>query len=351
MTRITAIARGKKIICVAGRLFDLHEKLKSEELERAVLAGAKGAADELGLTIPADATFVPYRDAGQETMEEGDKTRVLFELDEGRLARTALLVAFIDGLSKDEGVCFEIGYAWARGSAILLVSTDFFEMVLPNQHRVPVDPLIARAATTLVRRPRLQKATGQFQDDLERTRDALFKEVCTAVKELALEDVGQPPPFGSTWQKGHHTLVDFGGFVFEWQERLFMELQDRLGKAVANVTRTQRYENRAWTAEEAAAYDLDAVGRAGLLVTGTDGDEAPSGTAFLQGAMRALGRPVWMYNSKRTKLVGPGGYESSRNLMLDHSASRVFRSIESLAGAIREMYLKGSHGEDQADRN
>lgn len=356
MTRIEALARRDTIIYVAGRLFDLHEKLKSEELETAVLAGARDAAMNLGLTVDHRVTFVPFRDAGQEDLVESHKTRLLFELDRARLARTALLVTYIDGLAKDEGVCFEAGYAYVAGAALLLISTDFFEIELPNGHHVPFDPLLYHAATTIIRRPRLSDATGGFLASLHATRDALLDDVRTMVTSLILDEQQPAPRLDTRRENTTDVLIDFGGGVYEWQELLLQELERLLGPAPPlTITRTRRYHDQSLTPHEAGARDLNALERASLLITCTDADEAPSGTAFLQGAMCALGRPVWMYNSKRTGICGPGGYRSSRNLMLDYSATRVFRTLNELATALQafahDHHAASNHSENAPPPN
>lgn len=342
MTRIERLLKGDTIIYVAGRLFDIEEKIKSETLEAAVLAGVVDTAATLSLPVQKRVTFVPFRDTGQEDLAANDKTRRLFELDLVRLRRTDLLVSYIDGLAKDEGVCFEIGYAYAFGAAILLISTDFYDVELPNGQELPFDPLLCLAATRLIRRPRLAQADGSFRDILIASRAEAMAEVRRTVKELLIESYPQEvlanlavPEF-----QGNQVFLDFGGPIYEWQELM----QDKLEALVQpggklTFVRSSRYNSAVPSAQIAAAHDLATLVRAGVLVSCTDGDEAPAGTAFLQGVMCALGRPIWMYNSKRTALVAAGGYRMSRNLMLDYSATRVFRTLDSLAAALQTFVI------------
>ncbi len=145
-----------------------------------------------------------------------DKTRRLFELDLVRLRRATLLVSYIDGLAKDEGVCFEIGYAYASGAAILLISTDFFDVELPNGEKTPLDPLLCAAATP-----------------------------------AAIE-------------AGHQEVfLDFGGTIYEWQELLQDELERMIQPKVGlTLVRARRYDTTSpRRAEEAAALDLARPGK------------------------------------------------------------------------------------------
>lgn len=339
MRRIAQLAEGG-LIYVAGRLFDIDEKLKSEALEEAVHAGAQAATVSLGLAAHRLPTFVPFRDAGQEELVVADKTRRLFELDVGRLRRTVLLVSYIDGLAKDEGVCFEIGYVYASGGAILLISTDFYDVELPNGITTPLDPLISTSATRLIRRPRLVTTGRTFREQLEATRAQVLADVCTATTELLLEPTTPPPRFDAAPTDDiHEVFLEFGGNVFEWQTFL----QERLAQLIdyrhrVRFIHSRRYaEDRSLPTQAAVLHDLAAAARADVVVTCTDSDEAPAGTAFLQGVRSALGRPVWMYNSKRTAIRASNDYRSSRNLMLDYSATRTFRRLTEIAADLREL--------------
>jgi nucleoside 2-deoxyribosyltransferase len=340
VTRIARLLRGDRIIYIAGRLFDIDDKLKSEALEETILAGVRDAADSLDLPVERRVTFVPFRDANQEQLVVEDKTRRLFELDLVRLNRTTLLVAYIDGLAKDEGVCFEIGYAYTTGAAILLISTDFFDIELPNGTVAPVDPLLCAVATRIVRQPGLAEIAGTFREVLTASRTQVMAEVRATVWELLMgADPEEPMPMrvAKAAHRPRMVFLDFGGTVFEWQELLQDEL-DRLTQSNAGITlvRSRRYDSAANVSTDAAATcDLAALAQAHILVSCTDGDEASAGTAFLQGVMCALGRPVWMYNSKRTAIRAAGGYRSSRNLMLDYSATRTFQTLSDLAAALR----------------
>jgi len=339
MRRIEQLARNG-LIYVAGRLFDVEDKLKSEALEAAVLAGAQAATTSMGLSTEALATFVPFRDAGQEELVVHDKTRRLFELDLGRLRRTVLLVSYIDGLAKDEGVCFEIGYVYASGGAVLLISTDFYDVELPNGCLTPLDPLLGATATRLIRQPRLTTAGGTFREQLEATRAQVLAEVRATTAELLLEPATTPPQFGEPTEDDHRQVfLEFGGDVFEWQTLLQKQLLRLVGhQHHLNFVRSRRYAAEpSLTARAAARHDLAAAARAAIAITCTDSDEAPAGTAVIQGIRSALGRPVWMYNSKRTAIRAANDYRSSRNLMLDYSATRTFGRLTDLAANLREL--------------
>lgn len=339
MRAIDRLAQSDALIYVAGRLFSLEDKIHSEWLEQAVLAGVAEAVELTNISLTRPTTYVPFRDAGQEELVASDKAQRLFELDLERLERTALLVSNVDGLAKDEGVCFEIGYSFAVGAKILLISTDFTSLELPCGDEVPFEPLLSYAADYTIRRPQLLEVKGPFLDVLLATRSEVLQAVREAVSKLLVSAPSQRRARNSAprSQSGAiDVLVEMGGGVFEWQRTLYETLDHAVGRSGrAQLHATARYEAAA--ADIGAREDLDALATADLLVTCTDSDEAPAGTALLQGAARALGLPVWMYNSKRTAIRAAGGYRSSRNLMLDYSATRTFASLHSLAEELRSL--------------
>jgi nucleoside 2-deoxyribosyltransferase len=335
---IDRLLEGEAMIYVAGRLFDIDDKLKSERLEEAVLAGVRDAAAPTAIPADLQPTFVPFRDVGQEDLIAENKTKQLFDMDLVRLRRTVLLVSYIDGMGKDEGVCFEIGFAYMVGAAILLISTDFFDIELPNGDAVPLDPLLCATATRLIRRSLLVESEQTFRNTLQKSRQAVLADVRSVVHDLLRRAPGVHPDYKPVATLGSQlgVLVDFGGMVYEWQTLLYQELERLIGSTPRlRLVRTQRYD--AASSHVAGQLDIDALMRADLLVTCTDLDEAPAGTAILQGAMCALGRPIWMYNSKRTTIIASGGYRSSRNLMLDYSATQCFRTLDDLATALRAL--------------
>lgn len=341
----------RSIIYVATRLFDIEEKIKAERLEESVLDGVKRASALAGFDIPTRAiTFVPFRDSAQEQLESHIKTRLLYEQDIDRLDRTLLVVAYIDGLAKDEGICFELGYAYSKRIPILLISTDFISHRLPTGFELPLDPLLWMSASSIVRHPRIELNQVMFLDNLLATRKNVLSTVSKEVEQLLTETY---PSYSIQQNQWNHSdriqiFAEFGGELFEWQTML----ADKLAAVASEnphliLHRPCRYLVSYPTGEYAskdiepplslAQVDLTRAASSRIVILCSDADEYPSGSAFIQGFAKGLGREVWLYDSKRTKIIGPGGYESSRNLMIDCSANRVFRNFSALVEQIARL--------------
>lgn len=103
-----------KLIYLAGPLFS--------EAERNFLEGvAVRLAEFLGIDV-LDDIFVPHRDAG----ELGDHSRPeIFRGDIEALDGAKVVVAWLDGSDVDSGTATEVGYAYAKGTPVVGLVTDF----------------------------------------------------------------------------------------------------------------------------------------------------------------------------------------------------------------------------------
>ncbi len=316
-------------IYIALRLFDFEEKLKAERLAEAVEAGVaqalqSGGSDALGRKV----TFVPFRDSDQNGTATYLDTQAIYAADLERLKHTALLAAYYDGVAKDEGVGFELGYCYAKGVPFLLVSTDFISWEFPGGQVYPFDPLPYVAASGVVRETRIPEGQD-FRARLIRARGAVLESVAVMVAEI----LRAPLPQERSPEPGPGlTLLEFGGGVYEWQRQAIARL-GRLGSSVHGSRRCSAGPQS--DPAELARLDLRSLRSARRLVVGVDSDEAPPGTAFLQGMACALGVEVWMYSSRSLNIVGPLGYRMSRNLMLDYSSTRTFLALDDLEAALR----------------
>jgi nucleoside 2-deoxyribosyltransferase len=75
-----------------------------------------------------------------------DKRRI-FEMDLNALSESEVVVAILDGVEVDSGVCFELGYAYAQGKPIIGLKTDH-RVFSPTE---PVNLMIESALVTLAK--------------------------------------------------------------------------------------------------------------------------------------------------------------------------------------------------------
>lgn len=336
----TLIQNDSSQIYIALRLFDIAEKVKAEHLEKAVLDGIDTALKGIGYFFNRHFTFVPFRDSAQGENAEIINTESLYQNDIKHLNRSVILVAYLDGLSKDEGVCFELGYASATGVVTLLISTDFITQRTANGIEFPFEPIIYFSANRIIRSTMIVKTETSFQENLLATQKLILSKVTEATYELLYSQ--SPIPITTQLNEQSNKLsifMEFGGEQFEWQAKFADELSEICDKYRHIVIyRPQRYKGSSLSSdlESLVQKDLANIRRSSLIITCSDSEECPAGSAFVQGYARGLNKEIWMYNSKKSSIAGAGGYTSSRNLMLDYSANKTFSQFKYLLHAIEQ---------------
>lgn len=98
-------------VYVAAPLFNEMEKQRN-------LAVAK-ELEEAGFSV-----FLPQRDAGEIVEDDNLSYEKCYKLDKEAIDKCHWLVALCDGRIQDEGMCWEIGYAYALKKKICLVYDD-----------------------------------------------------------------------------------------------------------------------------------------------------------------------------------------------------------------------------------
>lgn len=349
MTELDDLASGKSIIYILTRLFDIAEKIKAERVERAVLEGLSRAFQERGITPTSDTrlTFVPFRDTDQDEISAPNKTKVIYEEDMRRLSGLFALVGFLDGLSKDEGVCMEIGFAYGSGVPILVILTDFirreFKEMPGTEHLL--DPVLIAMSTEIIYEHTIPDMQAPFLDRLELALEGVYRKIADEFYLLAITPSKVSRP-SLEKEPEIDAYVDFGGGHYEWERLMQSRLVEDLNARGVTATASQRY---AWHPEQPTkktalmdvkklgVMDISNAARAKVVVTCGDGDEMSSGSAAIHGLARQMDKTVTLYDSRATNLVGDSGHKMSRNLMIDYSADKVITRFEELPGAIEDL--------------
>ena len=354
MTLLRELSTGRRIVYIATRLFDFSEKIKAEDMEQAVLSALKAALSEKGLPFKASTsfTFVPFRDTVQNVSDAPvssipDLNKEIFEEDIKNLSNSIALVAHFDGLSKDEGVGIEIGYAYGRRIPILLAMTDFVRTAIKDkaQSMHLLDPIIEVMATSVLYQYQIPEGDAAYRDRLVSALGILYSDVERELKPIILNlpdhfvrrDVG-----GSI--KTKQICIEFGGGQFEWQTILATQVSELLEARGYSCVITDRYSiartrsGNTTSMQALGELDLRKLEESELLITCSDMLEMASGTAALQGYARSLDKNVLLYDSKTTDMVGDNNYKSSRNLMVDNSANATVSSVKDIPKTVGAFF-------------
>lgn len=354
MHPLEELASGHSLIYIVSRIFDFAEKMKAEDLSRAVERGIMRAMHEVGIvTNPSAAiTFVPFRDTVQKKaangldMPEVSLTQRIYFEDLERLDNLFALIGFFDGLSKDEGICMEIGYAFGINKPIVLALSDFIRAGyknLPDSEHL-VDPVIEAMSSKIIHEYRIPDVPSGFKKQLKKGLDNLFRRVEDEVYLLGLESIErkhQERPNEIQSSDVYDVYIDFGGGLFEWQRIFQDQLVEKLNTMSISCTTGTRYshcDHQAITDTKTLGWqDINKAKVSTIVVTCSDSIEMNSGTAAIQGFARAIGKKIILYDSKATSILGDNNYVSSRNLMIDYSANQAVSKFDDILPVIEEF--------------
>lgn len=96
---------------IAGPLFNEGERWFNEQID--------SVAQRVGLC-----TFLPQRDGTGPVTSHADAYRVFHE-DQQAVDDCRIVIANLNGVALDDGTCWEIGYAYARGKHLVGIHTDW----------------------------------------------------------------------------------------------------------------------------------------------------------------------------------------------------------------------------------
>ncbi len=295
---------------IAHRLFAAHDR-----------ALAAGLAERLADKTGPDRVFLPFCDTDEEQLVATVKGRRLFDLDRERLHRIDAMLAILHGPSLDDGVCMEIGYAWASGVPIVVLTTDFqtYSLTEDGPRLAFPDPLIEAVATHVIRFPRLGVPGIATQEETD-SRFTVFRErnvvqlasVLDAAVEVVL-DLPAParrtprPPASRT------TFIEpspYGTWGIDHLVRACVAVGSR-------VVVPQRFA--APEPVRAAQADLTAAVGARQLIVDVSGPETPPGGALLIGAASGSGTPTAAYAPRTGYTHATGREPNWRNLMIQYA--------------------------------
>jgi nucleoside 2-deoxyribosyltransferase len=147
--------------------------------------------------------------------------------------------------------------------------------------------------------------------------------------------------------------LEFGGGMYEWQREYMQRIKQRLleqGNYRVLFSRRHDPEFQREIYEKhgeksplvLGEIDLKNALSSDIIITCGDENETNSGTAVIHGLGRALGKKVIMYYSGNMKIVGEGGHEMTKNLMLQYSSDRIVSSLSELPAAIKSVLGRGN---------
>lgn len=139
-------------IYLAGPLFSLNERASNRRLAQAI----EKIAPEWQVVLPQD-----YKYHGSYN----DKRffRDVYQACIRGVEQSKALVAILDGPASDDGTCFEVGYAIAKGIPVVGVRTDY-----RASQEMGCNLMLSRGCTAFVHRPAFDENFDGLAKDIVR---------------------------------------------------------------------------------------------------------------------------------------------------------------------------------------
>lgn len=313
------VANSEKYIYICTRLFNYNDKLQAEYLERS-----------LRKTINCK-TFVPFRDTNENKLIGPNRAIIIYDADLEKLnsGDILLLAVLYDGICKDEGISFEIGYAFGKGIPIYIINTDFIWYAVGNREFI-FDPIVEKMCSGYLHQYHIADKCF-FYDSLMESQKEAFD---LAAKEIN-ENLTKYASSVHQYQKEieYDVFIDFGGGKYEYQREFAKRVADELTANNKTVKVSRRYSRGAPTS---AQEDLSNLLKSAYYVCLGDEIELNPGTAALLGLSRCMGKTIILYESSDLEIHGENGHCMKKNLMIDYSVDMVAKTAAQIVDYITE---------------
>ena len=139
-------------VYLAGPLFSLNERVTNRRLAKAIEA----LIPECHIVLPQDFKF-------HNKFNDPKFFPEVYRACIDGLHTASACIAILDGPSADDGTCFEVGYAIARGLPVIGVRTDYRD----NQEK-GCNIMLSQGCTALVHRPAFDEDFNALAKDIVR---------------------------------------------------------------------------------------------------------------------------------------------------------------------------------------
>ncbi|HCP6340647.1 TPA: nucleoside 2-deoxyribosyltransferase [Escherichia coli] len=276
-----------------------------------------------GLLPPLIHTFLPYRDdAGASSEEE------IFVNDVANMDNSVGVIGYFDGGTYDSGCAWEVGYAWALGMPVHLVTTDFLIWAAGNSSEFyPISKLMNYVAKVVS----VSDSDTSISNYREQTDD-IIKRALQIFQQNLIADFGTTinPAVPVTPLPIEYDYYIDPNFMYTEPSR---DLLVKIKYAIISAGKTFIVGDNM----NDIATDIDNLRKSRQAICYSDTFEPNVDTGIMNGIAYALGQQSIIYCSKQQK------YQSALatdylNLMITWSSTvaHSFAELETLIGNIEK---------------
>lgn len=318
-------------VYIALRLFNFSDKIQAELFEQELLK-------HQGIE-----SFMPFRDTNENQLFGENRTRIIYDADIRHLdsGNVSVVAALFDGICKDEGISFELGYAFGRKIPIYAINTDFIWYSMKGKEFL-FDPVLEFMLNGYTHVYSIPEQTP-FLNALYLGQESAFKDAATHIAEIVSTGAGSAIKYNELlYDERTDVTIEFGGGRYEYQREYAKQIEQILKSNGLHVLVTDRfYPTNTEEILRRGIQDTRKVYQSDIFVFIGDELELNSGTAALLGFARSLRKKCIMYESSSVEIRGENGHKMRKNLMIDFSVDKVASNLKLLIDYIMERKQDG----------
>lgn len=303
-----------KQIYILTKLYNVNDRIMSLEL-------CDFLDDKIKKNVLPDFNlcFLPYRDSNEKVKDLHNKTLEIFKMDCESINNSDVILGFVDGPTYDSGICFEIGYAYAKGIPIILLTSDYFK-ILENGMLHSISSL-ASSAAKIIHIRKNTKDNLSYRNSLNDIQQQMYRTLLSELNNKSLYKKKQIPV---SQEIKYNYLID-NNFVSSELGKLALE-------KIINILENRKLSyyicsNNDMTNINNVVEKIKQSERVLLLV---DGFEANINTSIVQGLAYGLRKNIILYSSTITFLFQDEEFILYKNPMIEHSATKIISSLNEL---------------------
>lgn len=348
MKRINELLKGEKIIYIATRLFNIQDKMAGNKLEQKVYSILKDCVKRSGESMNTYPLYLPYRDTNEDRLLGCDDAfEIIYEADIQRLERLYALVTYLDDPTKDDGICMEIGYAYANGVPIILLSSDVQYYRIDRSISYHSDPIIHKMTAEYIYMPeippsiyeissqcdRMEMVAKEYDERLLSAEEDILKRMESVIEGLFFDYEKYIPSQIKVDIPNRKVFIDMIGGKYEWSRMIQEKIVKELEKSKVTYYCGNRFfcdENDMLTRGE---NDIKKLLASDIVAVCVDGTETDAGASALIGMAKKMNKTIILYYSSTCDIL-EGESSCLRNLMIELSADCICSSYEKLVNVI-----------------
>lgn len=345
---------GERIIYIATRLFNIYDKMSGNSLEQKVYKILSDCISESGDVLEKYPLYLPFRDTNEDQLlGRNDAFQIIYDADINRLEHLYSLIAYLDDPTKDDGICMEIGYAYANSVPIVLLSSDIQYYRINQKFAYHSDPIIHRMVSEYIYAPEIPESKYKISSDcdnmelvaeeyksrLKIAENNILRRLTAVIRKLYYKYESCVPSKIISELPHRKVCIDIMGGKYEWSRIIENKIVNELERSMITCYSTDRFATDNEDILLRGENDIKKLLASDILVVCADGTETDAGGAALIGMAKKYGKVIIIYYSAPCDIV-EGESSCLRNLMIELSAHDVCKTYDEVVLTVKKYCEK-----------